>query len=122
MSSAMRLLPAGGVPGSSSPHTTKVGTLIVGSFAMLSKLRIAAAQPKKPAGVVPAMVAWICCQRWGLRPLNLPVNQRSIVASAKGATEFAFFTASTRGAHISLAPGGVCGEVSQNIADLSLAP
>src|SRR5581483_5524788 len=122
MSSAMRLLPAGGVPASSLPHTTKVGTLIEGSFGMLSRLRIAAAQPKKPAAVVPAMVEWICCQRCGLRPLNLSVNQRSIVASAKGATELAFFTASMRGAHISLAPAGVCGEVSQNIADLSLAP
>jgi hypothetical protein len=54
----------------------------------------------------------------GLPGLYASVNQRSMVASASGDSEFAFFTASMRGAHAPCAPGGVWGEVSHNMAEM----
>ena len=54
--------------------------------------------------------------------MKASVNQRSIVPSAILARPFASFTAATRGAQVSLAPGGVAGIVSQSIIDLRSGP
>ncbi len=72
--------------------------------------------------MVPATVSRISFQRPGFRGLKASVNQRSMVGSAKGATEFASRTILTRGAHAAFASGGVWGMVSHSIIDLSLAP
>ena len=45
-----------------------------------------------------------------------------MVGSASGFSEFAFVTASMRGAQAPCAPAGVCGEVSHSMAEISRWP
>ena len=71
---------------------------------MKSKFMIAAEHPRYPAGVVAATVSRICFQRPGLRGLKASVNQRSIVPSASGSSEFARRTVFMRSSHIAAAP------------------
>ena len=58
----------------------------------------------------------------GFFGLKASVNQRSIVPSPSGSSEFALRTASMRGPHASLAPGMVWGDVSHSIREVSLLP
>src|SRR5271166_1403432 len=83
---------------------------------------IAAEQPRYPAGVVAATVSRISFHRPGLRGLNASVNQRSIVLSASGSSEFARRTVLIRSSHAAAAPAGLAGKVSLQSAEISLAP
>ena len=58
----------------------------------------------------------------GFFALKASVNQRSIVPSASGSSEFARRTVFIRSSHIAAAPDGLAGKVSHHIAEISLAP
>src|SRR6516162_5014703 len=121
-SPARRRFSLAGVPGSSAPHTTRVGTRSAGSCPVKSNLMIAAEQPRYPAGVVAATVSRICFHRPGFLALNASVNQRSTVPSASGSSEFARRTVFIRSSHSAAAPAGLDGSESLHRAEISLAP
>ncbi len=74
----MRRLASGGVPASSAPQTTSTGSFSDGSWGTKSKFRIAAVQPRYPAGVVPTTVSRICLSRFGLLVLTARIHQPAL--------------------------------------------